>query len=56
MWNYLQMMYEKMMMINQVFRVLGWIVSINYFCINDQCPFPWRKIVIKIKNMINENK
>ena len=50
------MIYEKIMTINQVSWVLECIVSINYFCINNQYPCPWWKIIIKPKNMINENK
>ena len=50
------MKYYNLMMINHVSWVLEWIVLINNFCINDQCPCPWWKIVLKIENMINEKK
>ena len=36
--------------------VLEWIVFINHFCKNDQCTLLWWKIVLKIENMINEDK
>ena len=54
--NYLQMMYDKLNMIKQVSSLLEWIVLIDYFCKDDQFPCPWCKIVLKLKNMINEDK
>ena len=49
-------MYDKLKMIKQVSSELEWIILIDYFCKNDKFSCPWYKILLKIKNTINENK
>ena len=40
----------------QVSWILEGIVLVNYICKDDQYPWPWCKLVLKHKNMIDENK
>ena len=54
--NYLQMIHEQMKMIEQVSWTLEWIVSVNYIIKDDQYSYPWCKLALKHKNVINKDK
>ena len=40
----------------QVSWMLEWIFSVGYICKDDQYPWLWCKLVLKHKNMTNEDK
>ena len=54
--NYLQMMHEQLKNIKQVYWLLEWIFLVDYIFKDDQYPWPWCKLVLRNKKLINEDK